>query len=87
MTIQEAARHLSTSSNTNGSGQTTSRQHNEAKEMAIRSLEAWKKAKEEIEEYIDVYSADSINDVCTRRGLKLALKEINKHLSEVEDEE
>lgn len=38
MTIQEAIYHLHTFSSTNGSGQTTQKQHEEAKEMAIKAL-------------------------------------------------
>ena len=40
MTVNEAIRHLYTYSSTNGSGQTTQDQHEEAKLMAIKALEA-----------------------------------------------
>ena len=40
MTVNEAIRHLYTYSSTNGSGQTTQDQHEEAKRMAIKALEA-----------------------------------------------
>ena len=40
MTIDEAIRHLYTYSSTNGSGQTTQDQHEEAKLMAIKALKA-----------------------------------------------
>ena len=39
MTREEAIHHLYTYSSTNGSGQTTDEQHNEAKRMAIKALE------------------------------------------------
>ena len=38
MTVDEAIRHLYTYSSTNGSGQTTDAQHEEAKRMAIKAL-------------------------------------------------
>ena len=40
MTVDEAIRHLYTYSSTNGSGQTTQDQHEEAKRMAINALTA-----------------------------------------------
>lgn len=40
MTKEEAIKHLHTYSSTNGSGQTTQEQHEEAKRMAIKALEA-----------------------------------------------
>ncbi len=39
MTVKEAINHLHTFSSTNGSGQTTRGQHEEAKRMAIAALE------------------------------------------------
>lgn len=39
MTREEAIKHLETYSTTNGSGQTTQAQHEEAKQMAIKALE------------------------------------------------
>lgn len=39
MTREEAIKHLETYSTTNGSGQTTQAQHEEAKQMAIEALE------------------------------------------------
>lgn len=39
MTKEEAIKHLETYSTTNGSGQTTQAQHEEAKQMAIKALE------------------------------------------------
>ena len=39
MTKEEAIKHLHTYSSTNGSGQTTQDQHEEAKKMAIKALE------------------------------------------------
>lgn len=40
MTVNEAIRHLYTYSSTNGSGRTNQDQHEEAKRMAIKALEA-----------------------------------------------
>lgn len=40
MTVDEAIRHLYTYSSTNGSGQTTDAQHEEAKQMGIKALKA-----------------------------------------------
>lgn len=57
MTTKEAIRHLQTCSSTNGSGQTTDRQHEEAKKMAIEALDrtCWIPCKERLpEEEIDV---------------------------------
>lgn len=50
MTTKEAIRHLGTYSSTNGSGQTTDRQHEEAKKMAIEALErtCWVSVKERL---------------------------------------
>lgn len=50
MTVEEAAKHLSTFSSTNGSGQTTDEQHKEAKRIAIRILEAWNEAVKDLNE-------------------------------------
>ena len=44
MTIDEAIRHLETYSSTNGSGQTTQQQHEEAKRIArvaLRTINGW----------------------------------------------
>ena len=57
MTVDEAIRHLYTYSSTNGSGQTTQDQHEEAKLMAIKALEApqWIPCSERLpEDYTDV---------------------------------
>lgn len=54
---------------------------NEAYNMAIKSLEAWEKVREEIKSLSNsVYNATEFNK---SRGLDIALEIINEHLSEV----
>lgn len=55
MTREEAIHHLYTYSSTNGSGQTTDEQHNEAKRMGIKALEQepiLDKIREQIKDYL-----------------------------------
>jgi len=57
MTKEEAIKHLHTYSSTNGSGQTTQDQHEEAKRMAIKALseQRWIPVSERVpEDYEDV---------------------------------
>ena len=71
MTREEAIHHLCTYSSTNGSGQTTDEQHNEAKRMAIEALEQESvidKIRAEIEQYWK-YCDDNIQTP-TLRGVK-----------------
>lgn len=57
------------------------KEQKEAIDMAIKSLEAWEKVKEEIK-----YHADNIRYTdAYRDGFEVSLKIIDKHLSEVSE--
>lgn len=95
MKSDEAIKHLNTYSTTLGSGQTTQAQHEEAKRMAIKALEAWEKVIEEIQqkfdgcdicEWIEDYDWDE-NNISEYRQVGSVgdiLDIINKNLGEVE---
>lgn len=51
MKIDEALDHLYTYSDTNGSGQTTQAQHEEAKKVAIATMRKYQKIKEIVEKW------------------------------------
>jgi hypothetical protein len=57
----------------------------EAVRMAIASLEAWEKVKQEIEDMLETLS-DGGDDWFTAEKLNDVLEIINKHLQEVESE-
>ena len=93
MTREEAIHHLYTYSSTNGSGQTTDEQHNEAKRMAIKALEKEPTTKNNlaVDKLISDCEKMSFDMEIFNRPLKVvaldAVKNIVKHLSPVTPQE
>ena len=69
MTVDEAIRHLYTYSSTNGSGQTTDAQHEEAKRMAIKALkeQQWIPCKARLPEEYGEYRITWITSASEKR--------------------
>lgn len=63
MTIDEALNYLYTYSDTNGSGQTTQAQHEEAKRVAIDTMQKYQKIKEIVKAWNDMNSFDSMAQI------------------------
>lgn len=73
MTIDEAIDHLYTYSDTNGSGQTTQAQHEEAKRVAIDTMRKYQKIQEIIKDWEDGRFNDDVG--CIR--VKVVLEDGN----------
>ena len=80
MTREEAIRHLNTYSTTNGSGQTSQAQHEEAKRMGIKALE-----QESILDKIRAEIDNALSDGMVHKKTVLGI--IDKYKAESEDKE